>query len=298
MLAAAPRSSAAPETDPLEKNFRTQLRDIGIPPRPSILEHIDREMTRDDPDFRRLAQLISSDVGLAAGLIKTANSPAFAFGRRVRSVQDALLVLGLKAVLRTLAGLSLQSIFPKTPSLERFWDASATTARIAAWLALQLRKRCQLRPEDAYTHALFRDCGIPMLMIPFPEYLDILKAANEERERAFTEVEDEMLAINHALVGAELAENWLLPEDIHLAIRHHHDRQALATGPGLVLPEASRDMIAVAQLGEYLLQQTSGLNRNCEWEKLGNACLQRLNLNADDLDELIAGCSEMLRETE
>ena len=44
--------------DPLEKNFRTQLRDIGIPPRPTILEQIDREMRKEEPDFRHLAQLI------------------------------------------------------------------------------------------------------------------------------------------------------------------------------------------------------------------------------------------------
>ncbi len=285
-----------PNVDPLEKNFRTQLRDIGIPPRPTILEQIDREMRKAEPDFRHLAQLISADVGLAAGLIKTANSPAFAFGRKVRSVHDALLVLGLKAVVRTLAGLSLQNIFPNTPNLERFWDASATTARIAAWLALQLRKCCQARPDDAYTYALFRDCGIPMLMIPFPEYLEILKAANDERERSFTAIEDEMLAINHALVGAELAENWLLPEDIHAAIRHHHEPAVFAKANPLALPEISRDMIAVTQLAEHLLQRISGMNRTCEWDKLGALCCDRLQLTAEELDELAESCMAMLRD--
>ena len=297
MLAtSAPPANATPNADPLEKNFRTQLRDIGIPPRPTILEQIDREMRKEEPDFRHLEQLISADVGLAAGLIKTANSPAFAFGRKVRSVHDALLVLGLKAVVRTLAGLSLQNIFPNTPNLERFWDASATTARISAWLALQLRKHSQARPDDAYTFALFRDCGIPMLMIPFPEYLNILKAANSERERSFTSVEDELLAINHALVGAELAENWLLPEDIHAAIRHHHEAAVFSEDNPLALAEVSRDMIAVTQLAEHLLQQISGLNQTCEWEKLGESCCARLQLTADEIDELATACASMLRE--
>ena len=100
------------------------MRDIGIPPRPAILSEIDREMEKDDPDFGVLAKLIGSDVALAAGLIKTTNSPFFGFGKKVRTVHEAMLVLGLKVVIRTIAGLALKNLFPYVPNLERFWDAS------------------------------------------------------------------------------------------------------------------------------------------------------------------------------
>ena len=49
--------------------MRIEIRDIGIPPRPTILNEIDHEMEKDAPDFGVLAKLIGSDVALAAGLI-------------------------------------------------------------------------------------------------------------------------------------------------------------------------------------------------------------------------------------
>lgn len=274
--------------------MRVEVSDIGIPPRPAILEAIDREMAKETPDFRQLADLISSDVALAAGLIKTTNSPYFGFSRKVRSVQEALLVVGLKVIVRTVAGLALQKAFPHVPSLERFWDASATTARVAGWLAQRLKDRTGVRADDAYTFALFRDCGVPVLMIPFPEYPTVLKRANEATDRAFTDIENEALSIDHAIVGAELAENWLLPADIHQAIRHHHNRAFLEAQTS---PEAlgnSRVLIAIAQLAEYLIQTLTGRNRTQEWEKLGSACLGVLDLEEHELATLASDCQPVV----
>lgn len=284
------RHSSSPD---LEKRMRAEVRDIGIPPRPSILEKIDQEMEKDDPDFRYLADLIGRDVALAAGLIKTTNSPFFGFSKKVTSVGEALLVLGLKVIVRTVAGLSLRQAFPKVPSLERFWDASATSARVTGWLASELGRPGGIRPDDAYTFGLFRDCGIPVLMIPFPEYPSILKAANENGTRSFTEVEEDALFINHAAVGAELAENWLLPEEVHDAIRHHHELAALSDAN----PRTAQ-LIALAQTAEYLIQQVTGQNQTREWEKLGPACLTTLGLNEDDLPRFLAGARPVINEAE
>jgi len=55
-------------------------------------------------------------------------------------------------------------------------------------------------------------------------------------------------------------------------------------------------MIAVTQLAEHLLQQVSGMNRTCEWDKLGPLCCERLELTADELDELAESCTAMLRD--
>ncbi|MBL8440754.1 MAG: HDOD domain-containing protein, partial [Betaproteobacteria bacterium] len=119
------------DTAQLEKRMRIELKDIGIPPRPAILEAIDREMAKDDPNFAHLARLIGADVALAAGLIKITNSPYYGFGKKVRTVQEALLVLGLRVIVKTVAGLALQNLFKNSPKLERFWDASAKIASLS-----------------------------------------------------------------------------------------------------------------------------------------------------------------------
>jgi HD-like signal output (HDOD) protein len=275
-----------------------ELRNIGIPPRPAILDHIDRETAKDDPDFNRLGSLIGSDVALAASLIKVANSPYYGFSKRVRSVQEALLILGLKVAAQTIAGLALQTMFKRIPSLERFWDASACTARVSGWIAQQLPMRHGIRAEDAYTYGLFRDCGIPVLMMPFPEYRSILQQANDEASLPFTDVEDAALSINHAIVGADLAKNWLLPEEIHQAIRHHHDLPTLQANPPQGMLAASQRLIAISQLAEYMIQQHTDHNRTCEWLKLGPACLAVLKLDEEDLQMLAIGAKAAMHDSE
>jgi HD-like signal output (HDOD) protein len=281
-----------PHSEAIESRMKIEIRDIGIPPRPTILAQIEQETARDEPDFIHLAKLLSKDVGLSAGMIKIANSPYFSFGKKVPTVQEALLVLGLKVVVKTVAGLALQQVFKHVPSMERFWDASALTAEVAASLTKHLGRRIAVRPEDAHTFALFRDCGIPMLMIPFPEYREVLVRANNEAALPFTEVETQAIGLDHASLGAQLTEDWLLPEEICLAIRHHHNLAAV--DGSLALPVRTRQLIAIAQLAEYLIQQRSGQSQTSEWGKLGAGCLASLELSADDLPELGEACATSL----
>lgn len=258
--------------------------DIGIPPCPVILDRFMTEVRRDEPDFGRLANIIGTDVGLSAGLIKTANSPFFGMRQRVRSVNEALAILGLKTASRAVAGIILRKAFPNVHNLERFWDASARIAHVSGWLAHQLDIR-GLRAEDTYTFGLFRDCGIPVLLGRFPQYEKILSAANTDTERSFISVEESSLPTNHAMIGCILAQSWWLPEEMCLAIRNHHDLFALES-VNSNLPMPSRRLIATAQLAEHIVQQQRGLSLTQEWTKLGAACLQILDLNETQLETL------------
>lgn len=271
-------------TLPLDKQLEASLRDIGIPPRPRILELINLEARAGEPDLNYLADLIRGDVALAAGLIKTANSPFFGYRQKTRNVRDALAMLGLRATSNAVAGLIMRRVFPLPPKLERFWDASERTAQLSGWLVQQLSVRFGVTGEDAYTFALFRDCGIPIMMRRFPDYQEILARANAEPKLSFTAVEETMLPTNHAVVGGLMAQSWWLPEDISTAIRHHHDVAAMRDGDA---GGASRRQIALAQLAEKLHQDASGLNATKEWDKLGEGCLVVLDLGEAIPQELL-----------
>lgn len=279
------QSTGSPPNQDIESRIGNEIRNIGIPPRPAILTRIASETHKDEPDFKLLAEIISSDVSLAASVIKVSNSAYFGFGKQVRSVMDALLVLGLRLTVNTIAGIALRRTFPHVPNLEQFWDASARTARVSSWLARHLKGRVRFRPEDAYTFGLFRDCGIPVMMIPFPEYPQILKQAENVKDRLFTAIEDERLSINHALVGAEMAEDWGLPEEMYQGIRYHHDVSALDGTLATPLPESASQYIAIAQLAQYLIQRHTHLYRDQEWYKLGAASLCLLKIPMEELAE-------------
>jgi len=284
------QSNGAPAPDAEESRvgslLESAIRDIGIPPCPAILEQINTEMRKDEPDFKQLTRIINSDVGIAAGLITIANSPFFGVRNRVRSVNEALMILGLGVARRAIAGLVLRKLFPLTPQLERFWHSSACIARLSGYLAQHYRHSVKVRAEDAYTFGLFRDSGIPMLMKRFDHYPEVLKQANNEEERSFTAVEDSLCPANHAMVGGLLAQSWWLPDDICLAIRHHHDYAKLASGVRPGVPPATQGLIATALLAEHLVQYHTGLSQTHEWQKGGAACLQFLGIAEADLETL------------
>lgn len=269
----------------LEAQLEHTLKDIGIPPRPIILDRIRAEMQNDEPDLNRLAHLITADVALAASLISITNSPFFGFRKRVQSPREALMVLGLNVAGKAIAGILMRQAFPKSPQLERFWDASAKIAQLSGWLAQRVTNNT-LRSDDAYTFGLFRDCGIPILLARTPDYFTTLNRANHETDLSFTEVEDRFLPTNHAIIGSLLAQSWWLSDETSLSIRNHHSVELLRT-PTIPPSLNSRYMIAVAQMAEHLLQQNSGLSFTQEWLKLSTACLQLLNLTEEDVKDIL-----------
>jgi HD-like signal output (HDOD) protein len=277
-----------PKIDP---QLERALLGIEIPPCPDILIRIMNEMHKEEPDYHRLSHLISADVALSAGLIKTTNSPFFARSQRARTVHDALTVLGLRVASHTIAGIILRNLFPNTPHMIRFWDSSARTARLCAWLAHKLDIR-NFNADDAYTFGLFHDCGIPILMVHFPNYKEVLGEANRDAEKEFTTMEESLVKTNHAVVGCALAQSWWLQEDMCLSIRHHHDLSALA--PDSTLPEINRLLIATTQFAEHFSQHQLGMDFTQEWPKLGAACLKTLQIDEDDLEFLYTEAKQIV----
>lgn len=275
----------------IEESLAKTLSRIEIPPRPAVLDKVMAEMQSHDPDFRRLANLIVADVGLAAGLIKTANAPAFGYRSKATTVRDALTMLGLINVLRTLAGLSLRTVLPESPAMKGFWEASSGSAFICGWLTRELGVREGIRSEDAYTYALFHDCGIPVLLHSLPGYEETF-LGNRDADRSYVDIENERHELNHAQVGSAMAETWFLPELHVQAILHHHaPKIATPSMPGLM--PGTRRLIALGQLAEKLHADLTG-GADHGWKLAGEDRLAVLGIAADRLDELRSGAGNIL----
>ena len=282
-----------PPLSEIHKNLEDALQGMKIPPRPEILNRILLEMRREDIDYRALARMIGADISLAASLIKTVNSSFFGIRTKATSVHDALLLLGLEVATRMIAGILLRRAFPPHPELEAYWDESIKVAMTSHVLAHALaggnHHRAggnHHRADDAYTFGLFRDCGMVMMMLNFPDYGATVARANEEGELAFTAVEIATHGIDHTVVGSRLAEEWLLPSDMVAAIRLHHALGGDSVELDDLSPAGGR-LIALAQLAEKHLQAHGLLPDNREWDKLGAACLRELACESEE-----AGMSE------
>lgn len=264
-----------------------ELGSIKVPPKPAILTRIEQEMRNGEANYVVLEKIISSDVSIAASLLKLANSAYFGRREEARSVKEALEILGLNHVAAALAALALRRTFAHVPHLTRFWDASARVASLSGWLSTQLSfSECRPIPAEVYTFGLFRDSGIAVLMSFYADYVDVLRVANNDSQRPFTSIETDLMGADHTLVGTMLATEWTLPEEFRYGIEHHHDEAAIrGTASDLDRPLA-RHFMALAQTAEWILQQLTGLNKTCEWVKLGGACRDVLGLGEDDVSRL------------
>lgn len=257
-----------------------------IPPCPDILQRVVSEAQKPDPDLRQLGVIVSSDVGISASLLKTVNSPFYGLHSKTHTIQQAVSLLGVRPTVNAVASIALQRVLPPPPRLERFWDGSMKIARLSGWLAQQLSDTTAVSADLAYTFSLFRDAGIPLMLNKYPDYYETLKEANACAERPFTQIEEERHATSHALVGYLLAQSWWLAPNTCQAIRHHHDAFAISANSRMLAAESS-ELVALAQLAEYLYQQVSSQSQTREWDKLKEEVLARLQLDETAVQELL-----------
>lgn len=254
---------------------------IHIPPCPSVLLELRAEIWSANPDPRAIARITAQDVALTAAVIKVVNSPAYGLRNPVRSLQEAVLFLGLLKIASLVTGFVLrEALDVKGPALVRFWDASAKRALTMQHLSLALKRG---DADVAQTFGLFCDLGIPLLAQKYPNYFETLALANLSRDVEFTTVERDRHQTDHALVGALMASNWGLGPPTVQAIREHHNYGYLSNPHA---PAAVCDLVAMGLLAERLIQAHTDQNQTVEWARGGEAALSRLSLSEADFDDL------------
>jgi HD-like signal output (HDOD) protein len=258
------------------------IKSIRIPPRPSLLADLQRELAAPDPSPDTIGRIVASDVGMSGALLKLANSAIYGGRRKAKSIEQAILFLGINQVAALMTGLLARQAIPaNSAALASFWDISTRRAQAMVFLSRRMRIG---EPDVAHTFGLFCDTGVPLLMERFADYGATYAAASLEAVRPFTALEQERHATSHAAIGCMLARNWGLSENVGWAILHHHDYAVLedaATAP-LV-----RSMVALSLLAENAICKYQGHGESLEWNKGGARALAYLGLSDDETAELI-----------
>jgi HD-like signal output (HDOD) protein len=258
------------------------MRSIRIPPRPTLLVDLQRELAKEDPSPRVIARIIGNDVGMSGALLKLANSPFFGAARKAKSVEQAINFLGINQCAALLTGLlARQAMDGSGRDLSLFWELSARRAQALVFTSRTLR----IAPPDiAHTFGLFCDIGVPLLLDRFPDYDATYNACCDEAQRPFTALEDERYSTNHAAIGCLLARNWGLSPDVSWAILHHHDYRVLSDPD---TDDAIRSLVALSLLAEKGIQRYHGRRMSMEWEKGGELACQHLGLDQDETEDLL-----------
>jgi HD-like signal output (HDOD) protein len=283
-----------------DQELQRALVEIGIPPRPDILTHLDAEARKDDPDYRQIEKLISADVGISAALIKTINSPLYGLRTKVSSVHQAISLLGMSSVTRVVTGMALRNIAAgaNIAEVEEFLEDSAKRALVTAYIAKMLGS---INSDHAFTYGLFQNCGILLLIARRPGYKKILELAKRTPERIMTHTEIDHLGISHAYIGSLMAKEWGLGEAITEAIWHHHDYDEITREPGRDAREnthlkETQDLIALGLLAERAIQYNPEFEKGADWVSGGRIALEHFGFFDDNFHNIAQKVQEVLSE--
>lgn len=228
-----------------------------LPSIPKVVALLLSELARDEPDLKKITQLISTDLALTTRLLQLSNSGYFKLSGKINSVSEALAILELSHV-RTMAtaaasGASLQAV--PGINLQQFWAYSLNVARLARSLASLVRQNQQA----AFTCGLIHAVGELALHSCMPDdiaaldrdvpVLDLKRARAERRAYGFC----------YAMVGAGLARKWHFPQPMVDALEHQYapfDNEVYEPLAGVIHLAAWRARAKEAHLGERELAVT------------------------------------------
>lgn len=274
----------------IEREAERVAKELDIPPCPLILARFNEEFHNDQPDLRKLAALIGTDVGLSATIIKTVNSPFYGLVKKATGVEQALSILGLRACANIISGLLLRHAFPagSGPALERFWDRTMHIAGLAAEIAGRLK---DVDRDAAHTYVLFRDCGMLVMLRKFPQYTEIMDQCDAISGMQLMRIEDTRFRFNHARVASALARSWSLPETLCGAIMHHHEFALMAKNT-IAGEAADRKLVAFGLLAEQISALHADRGLCADWTEGERFVLDTLGIEPDEIvkmtEELLA----------
>jgi HD-like signal output (HDOD) protein len=158
------------------EQIQQALQGISVPAQPQIMVDLQMEQYMPDPDLEVIAKLISQDPGLSGALLKIVNSPYYGLTNKIASIQRAVNLLGSRSIINLINAQSIKGEMNDETivTLNRFWD----TAQDVAMTCLTLAKRIGTQAGDeAYALGLFHDCGVPLMLQRFPDYMTVLEQA-------------------------------------------------------------------------------------------------------------------------
>lgn len=204
--------------DNLERGLRENLGSLSV-----VVTEVLSILEQRDVDLASLEQRIAKDQGLAARILRIANSPFYGMSRQIASLREATVVLGVHTIRNVVTTAGVIALFSgeSESGFDRlkFWQHAIGTGVAAKVIA----GHCGLEPEIAFTSGLLHDVGKLVMDTVMPrEFRRALQLARE-RGCLIVDAEREVLGFDHAYAGGLAADRWRLPAAVTDAIRCHHD---------------------------------------------------------------------------
>lgn len=194
-----------------------------LPAFPATVHRVTSLISDPDSSLSELVDVIRLDQAITANILRMCNAAYFGLRHKVDNLNDAIMYLGRKNVVRAVLAAGCSSFFKYTPGYESegksLWEHAVGSALLSQILAKKILNRDDLQ---LFTAALLHDIGKVILgEFVSEKYLEI-KDTMSVRSCSFLEAEEVVLGVNHAEIGGAITAVWNFPQNIQQAIAFHH----------------------------------------------------------------------------
>ena len=192
--------------------------DFTVPVMPQLAAQIWELTSTDDFSLRDLSRYVMADQGVAARVLRYANSVVNNRGKEIDSLALAVQRLGANQVVNIVLAASLQTrplgTDPFATQKRNMWRQSVVKAFIAHPLAV-----CAgLNPGLGFLCGLLMDFGMNVLYALIQD----VQRTQAPRNQLPTPVIDKLVRDYHPRVGKVVGEKWDLPQVVIEAMAYHH----------------------------------------------------------------------------
>ncbi len=191
-----------------------------IPPMASAAQKAFQLATDPKADARDFIEVIESDEGLSARVLKIANSVYFDRGKKSTTIEQSVVVIGINELRSLLNATTLSEIFPsRHPARAQLWANDLGTAIISKALA---QRFLPAKVDLAFLGGLMHDIGKLLLVQKTGEDYGKIIQAVEREGVSFCTAEESIYPFNHTQVGQLIGERWNFSSELLSIIGMHH----------------------------------------------------------------------------
>jgi putative nucleotidyltransferase with HDIG domain len=262
-----------------EKVKRIMAQVKAFPGMPATSAKLLKMLKNSESSAAQIEEILKYDPGLTANILKLTNSAYFGIPSKVRSVKQAVILLGWKRLLQLVMTMCMSTVMKKPlPGYDlpqgELWRHSVAVS-VAAELVVNALKIPGA--DEVFTAALLHDIGKLVLGGFVQEDLHQIEEM-VAKGIAFEVAEFIVLGIDHAQIGARVLEKWSFPSDLVNAVSWHHDPETCENHCTF------SDIVHVANI--LGLMSGYGKGRNGHDIVASNPVIERLGFKPSDLEIL------------
>lgn len=232
---------------------------LEVPALPAAYVRALQLLREPDAEASLLVRIGNDDPAFAGALLRLSNSAESSPRERVRTIQGAVVRLGLPEARRTIISVTLKRAFRGIAGsnvdeheLWRHLVAVGMLADEAAWGRVSY--------GDAFTAGLLHDLGRLAMAAEDPKrYGQAVLVARATGDT--TAAEQRVFGLDHAEWGASIGRQWGFPDDMVEAIADHHGGES--SGLAWVLAKARQQASAMG-IGDGVLGPENGADAAAE----------------------------------